>query len=152
MEMEGDCLGNHWQPLMETGTPQPYPFMETVAAEIKAYGANILQQSNSYLLPFMETVRFKVELPRGKLEAVRTENQRLHIELGNSESEKEFFRQQVQELRSQLETERASREEITNLAPIAIGVEFPNAVKILSQLSRQAQKIYRNAGVMLRKF
>jgi hypothetical protein len=78
---------------METATPQPYPFMETVAAEIKADGANILQQSNSYLLPFMETVRFKVKLPRGKLEAVRTENQRLHIELGNSESEKEFFRQ-----------------------------------------------------------
>jgi uncharacterized protein (DUF3084 family) len=81
---------------------QLYQFMETVAADIKADGANILQKPNSYLLPFMETVRFEVELPRGKLEAVRTENQRLHIELGNSESEKEFFRQQVQELRSQL--------------------------------------------------
>ena len=126
---------------METVTPQPYPFMETVAAEIKADGANILQQSNSYLLPFMETVRFKVELPRGKLEAVRTENQRLHIELGNSKNEKEFFKQQVQELRSQLETERVSREEITNSAPIAIGVEFPDAAKILSQLARNAQKI-----------
>jgi hypothetical protein len=41
------------------------------------------------------------------LKAVGTENQRLHIELSNSESEKEFFRQQVQELRLQLETERA---------------------------------------------
>jgi hypothetical protein len=57
----------------------------------------------------METVRFEVELPRGKLEAVRTKNQRLHIELGNSESEKEFFRQEVQELRSQLEIEPADR-------------------------------------------
>jgi hypothetical protein len=75
---------------MEMVTPQSYPFMETVAAEIKADGA-ILQQSNSYLLPFMETVRVEIELPRGKLEAVRTENQRLHIELGNSESEKEFL-------------------------------------------------------------
>jgi predicted nuclease with TOPRIM domain len=87
---------------METATLQHYPFMETAGAEIKADGANILQQSNSYLLPFMETVKFEVELPRNKLKAVRTENQRLHIELGNSESEKEFFRQQVQELRSQL--------------------------------------------------
>ena len=147
---------------METATPQLHPFMETVAAEIKADGANILQQSNSYLLPFMETVQFKVELPRGKLEAVRTENQRLHIKLGNSESEKEFFRQQVQELRSQVETERASREEIEaelcelkqNSAPAATlsGKLTPDAATILSQLARQAQKIYYNAGVMLRKF
>jgi hypothetical protein len=28
----------------------------------------------------------------------------------------------------------------------------PDAATILSQLARQAQKIYRNAGVMLRKF
>jgi hypothetical protein len=62
--------------------------------------------------PFIEMVRFEVELPRGKLEAVRTETQRLHIELGNSESKKEFFRQKVQERRSQVETERASRERI----------------------------------------
>jgi predicted RNase H-like nuclease (RuvC/YqgF family) len=89
----------------------------------------------------MEMVRVEAELPRGKLEALRTENQRLHIELGNSESEKEFFMQQVQELRSQLETERVSREEITNSAPIAIGVEFPDTTKILSQLARNAQKI-----------
>jgi len=114
MEMEGDCLGNCWatvygngrglfgqplgQPFMGMVATQLYPFMETVAADIKADGANILQKPNSYLLPFMETVRFEVELPKGKLEVVRTENQRLHIELGNSESEKEFFRQQVQEL------------------------------------------------------
>jgi hypothetical protein len=49
--------------------------------------------------------------PGGKLEAVRTETQRLHIELGNSESEKEFFRQEVQELRSQVETERLTGED-----------------------------------------
>jgi hypothetical protein len=39
----------------------------------------------------METVEFEVELSRVKLKAVRTENQRLHIELGNSESEKELL-------------------------------------------------------------
>jgi chromosome segregation ATPase len=43
---------------------------------------------------------------------VRAENQRLHKELGNSESEKESLKQEVQELRSQLETEHADREEI----------------------------------------
>jgi len=75
----------------------------------------------------MKTVRFEVESPRSKLEAVRTKNQRLPIELGNSKSEKEFFRQEVQELRSQLETERVDRKEIEaelcelkqNSAPVA---------------------------------
>ena len=43
---------------------------------------------------------------------VRAENQRLHTELGNSESEKELLKQELVELRSQLETERADREEI----------------------------------------
>jgi chromosome segregation ATPase len=130
--------------------------METVQAEIEADEANITQQPNSNLLPFIETVRFEVESLRGKLEAVRTENQRLHIELGNSGSEKEFFRQEVQELRSQLETERASREEIQvelsklnqNFAPAATLSEklTPDAATILSQLARQAQKVKNRFG------
>jgi len=95
----------------------------------------------------METVWFEVELLRGKLEAVRTKNQRLHIELGNSESEKEFFRQEVQELRSQLETERTDRKKIgaklseleKNSSPAATLSEklTPNTATILSQLARQ---------------
>jgi hypothetical protein len=40
----------------------------------------------------------------------------------------------------QLQKEPASREEITNLAPIAIGVEFPDAAKILSQLRAKRKK------------
>lgn len=44
---------------------------------------------------------------RDELEAVRTENQRLHIELGNSESEKESLKKELAELRSKLETEGA---------------------------------------------
>ena len=82
---------------------------------------------------------------------VRAENQRLHIELGNSESEKESLKQEVQELRSQLETERADREEIEaersslkqNSAPAATVSKklTPDAATILSQLARQAQKI-----------
>jgi len=38
MEMEGDCLGDHWQPFMEMVATQPYPFIETVAADIKLMG------------------------------------------------------------------------------------------------------------------
>jgi hypothetical protein len=65
-------------------------------------------------------------------------------------------------LRSQLETERANRERIgaklselkQNFGPVAILSKklTPDAATILSQLARQAPKIYRNAGVMLRKF
>jgi chromosome segregation ATPase len=59
----------------------------------------------------METVRAEVNLPRNELEVVRAENQRLHIVLGNSESEKELLKEELLKVRSQLETERADREE-----------------------------------------
>jgi ABC-type transporter Mla subunit MlaD len=83
-------------------------------------------------------------------EAVRTKNQRLPIELGNSKSEKEFFRQELQELWSQLEAERADREEIgtelselkQNSAPTARLSEklTPDAATILSQLRARRKK------------
>ena len=63
----------------------------------------------------------------------QAKNQRLQNDLGNLQA-------QVAELREQLETERASREKITNLAPIAIGVEFPDAATILSQLRAKRKK------------
>ena len=81
---------------------------------------------------------------------VRAENQRLHKELGNSEREKESLKQEVQELRSQLETERANREEIDaelselkqNSAPAATLSEklTPDAATILSQLRARRKK------------
>jgi ABC-type transporter Mla subunit MlaD len=68
----------------------------------------------------------------------------------------------VQELWSQLETERADGERIgAELSELKQNFAYaaehsqkltPDAATILSQLARQAQKIYRNAGVMLRKF
>jgi uncharacterized protein (DUF3084 family) len=95
----------------------------------------------------MKRVRFEVKSPRSKLEAIRTKNQRLPIKLGNSKSEKEFFRQEVQELRSQLETEHVDREEIEaefselkqNFAPAATVSKklTPDGTTILSQLARQ---------------
>jgi uncharacterized protein (DUF3084 family) len=67
--------------------------------------------------------------------------------LGNSKSEKESLKQEVQELRSQLEAERADREKIEaelcelkqNFAPAATVSEklTPDAATILSQLARQ---------------
>ena len=91
-------------------------------------------------------------------EAVRTKNQWLPIELGNSESEKEFFRQEVQELRSQLETERADREEIEaelselkqNSAPAATFPKklTPDAATILSQLRVRRKKSKTNLAAL----
>jgi chromosome segregation ATPase len=92
----------------------------------------------------------EVDSLRQELETVRAENQRLHIELGNSESEKKSLKQEVQELRSQLETERAERKEIEaklselkqNSAPAATVSEklTPDAATILSQLRAKRKK------------
>jgi uncharacterized coiled-coil DUF342 family protein len=70
--------------------------------------------------------------------------------LGNSESEKESLKQEVQELRSQLETERADRSEIEGelselkqiSAPAATLSEklTPDAATILSQLRARRKK------------
>jgi ABC-type transporter Mla subunit MlaD len=70
--------------------------------------------------------------------------------LGNSESEKQSLKQEVQELRSQLETERTSREEIEaelselkqNFAPAATLFEklTPDAATVLSQLRARRKK------------
>jgi uncharacterized protein (DUF3084 family) len=81
---------------------------------------------------------------------VRAENQRLHTELGNCESEKESLKQEVQELRSQFETERADQEEIEaelselkqNSAPAARLSQklTPDAATILSKLRARRKK------------
>jgi len=98
----------------------------------------------------METVEFEVESPRGELEAVRKENQRLPIELDNYESEKELFKQKLVEVWSQLETERADRLELEaelselkqNSAYVATLSEklAPDAATILSQLRAKRKK------------
>ncbi len=118
-----EALASSNEPFMEmVESPSP-PFIETVRTGIEADGANIPQQPDSELLPFIEAVR--AENQRLHIELGNSENQRLRIELGNSASEKELLKQELVKLRSQLETERASREKITNSTPIAIGVEFP---------------------------
>ena len=80
---------------------------------------------------------------KDKLEAVQAKKQRLQNDLGNSQAE-------VIELRSQLETERADREEIKaelsklkqNSAPAATVSQklTPDAATILSQLRARRKK------------
>ena len=87
---------------------------------------------------------------------MRVDNQCLQMELGNCEVERKKLIQALAEVRSQLETERADREEIEtelselkqNSAPAATLSEklIPNAATILSQLARQAQKIKNRLG------
>jgi hypothetical protein len=82
------------------------------------------------------------------LQAVRADNQRLQTELGNSEVNRQELNQELAQLRSQLETERADREkfqaEVSVLnakfaaaleqneksAPIMIGVEVRSQLEI----------------------
>jgi hypothetical protein len=96
-----------------------------------------------------------------------SENQRLHKELSNSEiglhtdlgnfrTEKALLKQELMELRLQLETEGGDWEETEaelfelkqNSAPAATVFEklTPDAATILSQLARQAQKIKNRLG------
>lgn len=92
------ALASSNQPFMEMVEGSSLPFIETVPTEIEVEGANIAQQSDSELSLFMETVRTEVDSPRDEVEAVRAENQWLHIELGNSASEKELLKQELVEL------------------------------------------------------
>jgi hypothetical protein len=118
---------------METAIPQTAPFMETAIPDLETDAAKMAHQPDDEVLPLIETVR--------------PENQRLHIELGNCASEKELLKQELAELRSQLKTERANREETEaelfelkqNSAPVATLFEklIPDTATILSQLARQ---------------
>ena len=91
-------------PFIGTVSPKTFPFMEMAKPGIETDATKMTYQPDNEVLPLIATVR--------------AENQRLHIELGNSASEKELLKQELVELRSQLETERADREEIeTQLSP-----------------------------------
>lgn len=81
---------------------------------------------------------------------MRADNQRLQMELGNCEVEREELIQELAEARSQLATERASREEIEaqlselkqNSAPaVKLSEELtPDAATILSKLRAKRKK------------
>ncbi len=79
---------------------------------VKTDGVSITQQPNSEPLPLMETVMIEVDSPRNEVRAIRVKNWRLHIELGNFASEKELLKQELAEVWSQLEIERADHKQI----------------------------------------
>jgi hypothetical protein len=125
-------------PFMETVGSKPTPFMETVVTETKTDAANMTQQPDSELSPLMETVGTEVDSPRDEVEAVRVENRRLHIELGNSASEKELLKQELVEVREQLAAERAEREENKKSAPVE--KDLPEAADLLNKLKAKRKK------------
>ena len=134
--LEALASSNH--PFMETVESQPAPFMEMVQTETKTDAANMTQQPNSELSTPMETVGTEVDSPRDEVEAVRVENRRLHIELGNSASEKELLKQELVEVRSQLAAERAEREENKKSAPVE--KDLPEAADLLNKLKAKRKK------------
>ena len=133
-----EALASSNPPFMETVESKPVPFMETVESETKTDAANMTQQPDSELSPIMETVGTEVDSPRDEVEAVRVENRRLHIELGNSASEKELLKQELVEVRSQLAGERASREENKKSAPVE--KDLPEAADLLNKLKAKRKK------------
>jgi hypothetical protein len=138
------------QPFIETAKTPPQPFIETAKTKAKTDGENRPQQPDSKLPPLMETVRTEVDSPRDGVKAVGAENQRLHIDLGNFESEKESLKQELVKVQSQLQKERASRKELEaklsevkqNFAPAATLEEkfAPDAATILSQFRAKRKK------------
>jgi len=116
-----------------------------------------LSDSPELLKPNVEVTDSKLQTELGNL---KTENEILKADyaklLESSTHVTNKFRQEVQELRSQLKTERADHEEIEaelselkqNSAPAATLSDklTPDAAIILSQLARQAQKIKNRFG------
>jgi hypothetical protein len=143
-----EALAEGNSPFMETVKPQAQPFIETANAETEVDGVDIEKQPDAELYPFIETVLTEVESAKLELEAARVENQLL--KLGNSEVEVEILNQELAYLRSQLETERASRSEIEaelsklkqNSASAAAHSQklTPDAATILSQLRARRKK------------
>jgi chromosome segregation ATPase len=112
------------QPLIETVKPQTQPFMETASTEIET-DANTTPQPDSELSPLMETVR--------------ADNQRLQIELGNSEAKREELNRQLASVRSQFETVQAENKELKASHP---ETEFEplEASELLNRLKAKRKK------------
>lgn len=84
---------------------------------------------------------------QNELSNLKDENETLRQELAKEKDNygtliiiNRQLNQQLEEVRSQIEQERTSREKITNLAPITIGVESPEPAIILSQLRTKRRK------------
>jgi hypothetical protein len=136
-----EALVSEKSPFMETAPTLPQPFIETAQAEIETDDANMVKQPDNELLLFIEMAG---------LEVVRTDNQRLHNELGNLEAEREELNQELAEVQSQLATERVSRQKIERelselkqnfVQAIILSEEStPDAARMLSKLRAKRKK------------
>jgi hypothetical protein len=136
-----EALVSEKSPFMETVPTLPQPFIETAQAEIETDDANMVKQPDNELLLFIEMAG---------LEVVRTDNQRLHNELGNLEAEREELNQELAEVQSQLATERVSRQKIERelselkqnfvQATILSEESTPDAARMLSKLRAKRKK------------
>jgi predicted nuclease with TOPRIM domain len=104
--LESLLQGNN--PFIETVQPQPQPLIETVETDREVNDVNIKKQPDSESFPLRETARAEVDSLRHELEAVRAENQGLHIQLGNLQVENEALTKKIQKLLSALELPFAS--------------------------------------------
>ena len=133
-------------PFIEMVNFQTLPLMETVEVEIKTNASNTAQQPDSKIYPLIETVEVVSE-PHKQEEDARAEYNAL---LESSTHITNKLREEVAKLRSQLETERADREEIEtqlsekkqNSAPAATLSEklTPDAAMMLSKLRAKRKK------------
>ena len=136
MQLRLTVYGNGWQ------------------AVLPVYGNGCATMSYSLCNHVLQLVQPCLTVYGNGFRSGTSENQRLHTELGNSESEKESLKQKVEELRSQLETERADREEIetkfSELKQISATAATlsekltPDAATILSQLRARRKKSKTN--------
>ena len=132
------------QPLMETVQTQSSPFVEMAEAEIEPSGANIAQQLDSELPPLMEMVGAVAESLKQELEDARADYAAL---LESSTVVTNKLRQELAEVRSQLATERADREEIEmQLSDLkqnsaTASKDLPEAADLLNRLKGERKKV-----------
>ncbi len=141
------------QPLMETAESEFYPLMEMAQVEIETEDANITQQRDSEGSPLMETVKVGSESLKQELEEAHTDYAKV---LESSIHVTNKLRQEVQELRSQLEIERADGERIgAELSELKRNFAYaaehsqkltPDAATILSQLRAKRKKSTATLG------
>jgi hypothetical protein len=103
-----------------------------------------LTETDRYYIELLTSSATTIGTLKKELEAAQAENQRLETGLGNSQAE-------LAEVRSQLETERASREEIeAQLSDLkqksATASELPEAADLLNQLKARRKKSRADLG------
>jgi chromosome segregation ATPase len=130
---------------LESGDSAELPKVNNAVAEGLQNELSNLNVENEYLRQKLaesrdtvETLNWGTEALNEQLRLAQVENQRLQNDLGNSQAE-------VVELRSQLETERADREEIeAELADLkqksAPANELPEAADLLNKLKAKRKK------------